>query len=153
MTCMTPPKTRQQVSDATGKTVAANVRRVRELRGLSTYDLSKRLSEVGRPIAASAVSKVERAERRVDVGDLTALAAALRVNPSTLLLPFTDYADDTVEITGVGTVSAEAAWDWADGEMPIERIEPGDPTGALLQFQVYARPPGRRMQLAPGEVD
>ncbi|MER5312910.1 helix-turn-helix transcriptional regulator [Streptomyces sp. NPDC002773] len=127
------------------------MRRVRELRGLSTYDLSRLMEAIGRPIAASAVAKIERAERRVDVGDLTALAAALRVNPSALLLPLTDRASETVEITGVGSVDAESAWDWMDGEMPIERIEPGDPTGALLQFQVYARPPGRRMQLAPGE--
>ncbi|MBT2488799.1 helix-turn-helix transcriptional regulator [Streptomyces sp. ISL-96] len=148
-----PPRTPTQISDATGKTVAANVRRVRELRGLSTYDLSKKLGEAGRPIAPSGIAKVERAERRVDVGDLTALAAVLRVTPSALLLPLTDDPAVTVEITGVGAVDAEAAWDWMDGEMPIQHIEPGDPSGALLQFQVYARPPGRRMQLSPGEAD
>ncbi|MFF1336355.1 helix-turn-helix domain-containing protein [Streptomyces sp. NPDC058290] len=147
----TQPRPRQQVTDPTGRQVAANVRRIREARGWSTYDLSRALEAAGRPIAPSAIAKVERAERRVDTGDLTALAAALRVTPSALLLPPTDSSAQRVEITGVGTVGADAAWDWMDGEMPIERIEPGDPSGALLQFQVYARPVGRRMQLAPNE--
>ncbi|MEV5441407.1 helix-turn-helix domain-containing protein [Streptomyces sp. NPDC052644] len=151
MTDKTRAKT--QITDPTGRSVASNVRRVRDLRGLSTYDVSRLLSAVGRPITASAIAKVERGERRVDVGDLTALAAVLRVNPSALLLPLTDDPADTIEITGVGSVDAERAWDWMDGEMPIEHIEPGDPTGALLQFQVYARPVGRRMQLAPGGDD
>lgn len=148
---MTTPRARTQITDDTGKNVALNVRRVRERRGLSTYDLSALLEEAGRPIAPSAIAKVERGERRVDVGDLTALAAVLRVNPSALLLPLTDSAADTVHITGVGAVGADTAWDWADGEMPIQRIEPGDPAGELLQFQVYARPPGRRMQFYPSE--
>ncbi|WP_051820671.1 helix-turn-helix domain-containing protein [Streptomyces flavochromogenes] len=145
------PRKPTQITDETGRNVATNVRRLRELRGHSTYDLSRLLEAAGRPIAPSAIAKLERGERRVDVGDLTALAAVLRVNPSALMLPLTDSAAETVELTGVGAVSAEAAWDWMDGEMPIERIEPGDPSGALLQFQVYARPRGRRMQLAPGE--
>lgn len=149
----TAPRPRPQVTDPTGRQVAMNVRRLREARGWSTYDLARLLDAAGRPIAASAIAKVERAERRVDTGDLTALAAVLRVNPSALLLPFTDDPAQRVEITGVGEVDAERAWDWVDGEMPIERVQPGDPSGALLQFQVYARPPGRRMQLSPGEVD
>lgn len=81
------PRNRTQITDETGKTVAANVRRLREARGLSTYDLSRALAEAGRPIAPSAIAKVERAERRVDVGDLMALAVVLGVSPVTLLLP------------------------------------------------------------------
>jgi transcriptional regulator with XRE-family HTH domain len=144
MTCMTqPPKPRTQVADETGKTVAANVRRVRELRGLSTYDLSKLMGEVGRPIAASAIAKVERGERRVDVGDLTALAAVLRVNPSSLLLPLEDSDEVDVEITGGGRVSADVAWDWADGKRPL-RWPGGDQSTASMEFRLYGRPPGRR---------
>ncbi|NED31963.1 helix-turn-helix transcriptional regulator [Streptomyces sp. SID8499] len=150
LTAMTAAsRPRPQVTDATGRQVAANVRRIREARGWSTYDLARVLESAGRPIAPSAIAKVERAERRVDAGDLTALAAALKVNPSALLLPFTDSPAEVVEITGVGTVGADAAWDWLDGEMPIERVVPGDPEAILMQFQVYARPPGRRVQLVP----
>ncbi|MEW2253724.1 helix-turn-helix transcriptional regulator [Streptomyces sp. NPDC047869] len=137
----------------TAATVAANVARLRKARGWSIYALAGAMEKAGRPITPSAVAKLEKMQRQVSVDDLTALAAVLRVNPSALLLPLTDSAAESVEITGVGTVDAERAWEWLDGEMPIERIEPGDPSGALLQFQVYARPPGRRMQLSPGEVD
>lgn len=137
----------------TAATVAANVARLRKARGLSIYALAGLMEKAGRPITPSAVAKVEKQQRQVTVDDLVALAACLRVGPSALLLPLTDDPADSVEITGVGTVDAERAWDWVDGEMPIEQIAPGDPSGALLQFQVYARPPGRRMQLLPSEED
>lgn len=136
----------------TAATVAANVRRLRDdVRGWSTYELSGKLAKAGRPIAPSAVAKIERGERQVTVDDLMALAATLRVSPSALLLPLVDDPAEDVEITGVGTVRADRAWDWMDGEMPIEEIKPGDPSGAILQFQVYARPAGRRMQLGASD--
>lgn len=145
------PRSRTQITDPTGQNVAANVRRIREARGWSTYELARTLKDAGRPISPSAIAKVERAERRVDVGDLTALAAALKVNPSALLVPPTDGPADRVELTGVGTVGGDAAWDWVDGEMPIERIEPGDPGAALMFFQAYARPTGRRRSFFEGD--
>ncbi|MET7619038.1 helix-turn-helix transcriptional regulator [Streptomyces sp. NPDC005408] len=137
----------------TGKTVGENLARLRKVRGLTTRQLSGLLERNGRHIPASGITRMEKAERQVTADELVALAAALRVNPSALLLPLNDDPATTVEITGVGTVSAEDAWDWMDGEMPIEPIEPGDPSGAILQFQLYARPAGRRMQLSPGEED
>lgn len=145
---------------ATGRYVAANVKRLRTARGLSLRALSEALDGVGRKLSQDAINKIENGAekdtkkqiRRVDVDDLTALAAVLRVNPSTLMLPFTDDPAETAEITGVGTVRADKAWDWADGEMPIEGIKPGDPGGAILQFQFYARPSGRRMQLGAQDV-
>jgi transcriptional regulator with XRE-family HTH domain len=137
----------------TAATVAANVARLRKARGWSIYALAGAMEKAGRPITPSAIAKLEKMQRQVSVDDLTALAAVLRVNPSALLLPLTDDPAEAVEVTGVGEVNSERAWDWVDGELPIELIEPGDPSGALLQFQIYARPPGRRMQLAPGEVD
>ncbi|MFE0273795.1 helix-turn-helix domain-containing protein [Streptomyces sp. NPDC058992] len=140
-----------------GRAVAANVKRLRAARGLSLRALSEALGEVGRGLSQDAINKIENGAkpdakqvRRVDVDDLVALAAVLRVNPSALLLPPTDDPAETVEVTGVGEVSAEAAWDWADGEMPIEHVEPGDPTGAILQFEFHARPPRRRRQISPG---
>lgn len=139
----TEPRPRPQVSDPTGRQVAANVRRIREARGWSTYDLSRRLGEAGRPIAASAIAKVERAERRVDTGDLTALAVVLRVSPSALLLPLKDGPDETVEVTGAGSVSARDAWEWADGAQPLGFTFDLDHT-ELLEFELYSRPPGRR---------
>lgn len=119
----TPPRPKTQVTDPTGKTVADNIRRIRdEIRGWSTYELSRKLGEVGRPIAPSALAKIERAERRVDVGDLMALAVVLGVNPSALLFPVKVEPEGDVELTGAGVNRAEAVWAWADGHGPL-RVE------------------------------
>lgn len=143
------PRPKTQITDATGQAVAANVRRLREQRGMSTYELSRKLKEAGRPIAASAIAKLERAERRVDVGDLVTLAVALRVNPSALLLPLEDAPEKTIELTGRGAVSAADAWAWADGERPLDLDESRSSTD-MLDFDLYARPPRRRRaQRAP----
>ncbi|MFD5207305.1 helix-turn-helix domain-containing protein [Streptomyces anulatus] len=131
----------------TGETVAANIKRLRDRRGMTTRQLSGVLERAGRAIPASGITRMEKAERVVTADELTALAAALQVNPSALLLPLKDGPAELIEITGVGQVGAERAWDWMDGEMPIAEIKPGDPTGAILQFQVDARPAGRRLQL------
>lgn len=135
---MTPkPRSRTQITDPTGNHVATNVRRIREARGWSTYDLARRLEQAGRPIAPSAIAKVERAERRVDVGDLTALAAVLGVSPAALLLPMTEA--DEVEVTGGGTARATAAWAWANGQRPL-KLTPGHEETELLEYQLYGLP-------------
>jgi transcriptional regulator with XRE-family HTH domain len=111
---MTEPKRNPtQITDPTGRAVADNVRRYREGLALSTYQLSKLLADAGRTISPSAIAKIERAERRVDVGDLMALAVALHVTPISLLLPRS--AKGSVEITGGGTVDGRQAWKWAQG--------------------------------------
>ncbi|MFF1655793.1 helix-turn-helix domain-containing protein [Streptomyces sp. NPDC058255] len=140
---------------ASGRAVAANVKRLRKDRGWSLKVLSEALDGVGRKLSQDAINKIENGAaedttkqiRRVDVDDLVALAVAFNVNPSALLLPLTDDPTEIVKVTGVGDVSADRAWDWADGEMPLKDVKPGDPTGVILQFQFYARPPGRRLQL------
>lgn len=82
------PKTRRlNTIGAAGKNVAANLRRLREDRRLTTEGLSDVLREAGQPIAATGITKVEKLLRRVDVDDLVALAAALRVTPAQLLEP------------------------------------------------------------------
>ncbi|MFE6530041.1 helix-turn-helix domain-containing protein [Streptomyces rochei] len=142
---------------ASGRAVAANVKRLRADRGWSLRTLSEALDAVGRKLSQDAINKIENGAkpdakqiRRVDVDDLVALSVVFNVNPSALLLPFTDAPGDVVEVTAVGEVGAEKAWDWVDGEMPIGDVQPGDPTGAILQFQYYARPAGRRLQLGVG---
>jgi transcriptional regulator with XRE-family HTH domain len=127
----------------TAATVAANVKRIRKARGLSTYALSGQLSEAGRPIAPSAVAKVERGERQVTVDDLMALAVALDVSPSALLLPPTDDPSEKVEITGTASVPADQAWDWMDGRRRLDQPTP-DPNGAALLYALHSRPPIRR---------
>ena len=65
--------------------MAANLRRMRRERELTTAALSQRLAEIGHPIAATGITKIEMGDRRVDVDDLVALAAALDTTPNQLL--------------------------------------------------------------------
>lgn len=129
-----------------GKTVAANLVRLRKVRGLTTRQLSGALEQAGRYVPASGITRMKRAERQVTTDDLMALAAALRVNPSALLLPLTDNPADQIEITGVGTVDAAHAWDWADGCRPVQDLPDQDgPVGDdRLSWLLYSRPPSRR---------
>ncbi len=98
--------------------VAENVKRLRRLRGLSLNDLSERMGQLGRPMQASGLSKIEQGDRRVDVDDLLALALALEVNANTLLMP-ADGGPPNVDV--VPTVAAQwrGIWRWATGESPL----------------------------------
>ncbi|MFJ1604178.1 helix-turn-helix domain-containing protein [Streptomyces sp. NPDC088253] len=133
-----------------GRTVAANVKRLRAAQGMSLRALSDALSKVGRSLSQDAINKIENGSekdtkkqiRRVDVDDLIALSVVFRVSPSALLLPLDDSPTGTIEITGVGEVSGNAAWDWADGRRPL-KVERGD-YDALLEYDLYSRPPRRR---------
>jgi transcriptional regulator with XRE-family HTH domain len=126
----------------TGKTVAENLARLRKTRGLSTRQLSAELERRGRSVSASGITRMEKADRHVTADELVALAAALKVNPSALLLPLKDGPEESVEISGVGTVGASEAWDWADGRRPLG-VARGD-LDSLLDFDLYARPPRHR---------
>lgn len=135
---------------ASGRAVAANVKRLRKDRGWSLRALSEALEGLGRKLSQDAINKIENGAekdttkqiRRVDVDDLVALAIAFNVTPSTLLLP--DSIRGEAEITGVqGTIPAEDAWKWADGKRPLA-IPEGDDGTALLDFTRWARPQGLR---------
>lgn len=73
-----------------GLNVAANVHRVRKARRLSTRQLSARLTEAGRSIPPSGITRIEQGLRRVDVDDLATLAKVLDVEASQLLMPPSD---------------------------------------------------------------
>lgn len=103
---------------STGENVRQNVVRWRKARGWSTYELAGKLAAAGRAIPQSGVSRIESGARRVDVDDLTALAAVLGVSPVLLLLPPTGRG--TVEVTGAGSVDARVAWLWVLGEEPLD---------------------------------
>lgn len=136
----------------TAATVAANVHRLRRARGLSIYALSDVLSSAGRPISPSGIGKIERGERQVPVDDLMALASALGASPSALLLPLADDPTVTVEITGVGSIPADHAWDWVDGRARLDR-PCNDLGAAALEFALYSRPPIRRnREIGRGEA-
>lgn len=132
---------------STGLTVASNIARIRNARGLSTYKLSQRLAELDRPIPPSAITRIEAGTRKVDVDDLMAFAVALRVSPTALLLEPTTTGMQ--EISGAGLVKADVAWEWLYGERPLEEDLPADDDGEVWNdFQTYSRPPGRRQYSA-----
>ncbi|MFJ6540474.1 helix-turn-helix domain-containing protein [Streptomyces sp. NPDC091385] len=115
----------------TARTVAANVRRLREARGLSLRGLSQLLDGVGRNLSADAINKIENCRlgevnpkqtRRADVDDVTALALVLNVSPLTLLLPPAS-GDERVHLTDTVTVTAGDVWRWAEGRQSIPAAE------------------------------
>lgn len=127
----------------TAATVAENVQRLRKRHDLSIYQLSALLRDAGRPITPAAVGKIERQQRQVTVDELAVLAVIFKVSPSALLLPLKDAPTDVVEVTGAGEVSAEDAWDWADGLRPLKFSE-GDTDTQMLEYDLYSRPSRRR---------
>ncbi|MDN6537500.1 MAG: helix-turn-helix transcriptional regulator [Corynebacterium variabile] len=96
----------------TGEAVRANVKRLRESQNLTFAELSRRLDALGNPIPPLGLRRIEQGDRKVDVDDLMALAVALRVAPSILLLPDTDSGDDQVEATGIRGITVQKLWEW-----------------------------------------
>jgi len=127
----------------TGRIVAENIARLRDRRGFTTRQLAGALERAGRPIPASGITRMEKAERVVTVDDLIALAVVLKVSPSALLLQLKDGPSETIEITGFGEAAADQAWRWLDGEGPLDMAAGNDST-ELLEYDLYARPPRRR---------
>ena len=129
-----------------GERLSSTLRRLRRARNLSPDDLAARLDSLGRPMAAGVLGKIERGERRVDVDDLVALAAALDVNPSTLLLP-SSSDDAPTRLTPEREVPAWAAWQWMDGYAPLPSGSEEDGYNTPAEFDdflQFARPAERR---------
>lgn len=134
---------------ASGRAVAANVKRLRAARGMSLRALSEALGKVGRSLSQDAINKIENGSeegttkqiRRVDVDDLVALAIALGVSPATLLLP--QDARGTAEVTGAGEVEATLAWRWMWCQEPI-LLPDGEEEAdrAQVEFLLNSRPIG-----------
>ena len=137
------PTTKRRANELgpTGQVVAINVARLRVALGLSTYRLSELLTDIGRPIAASAISKIEGGTRRVDTDDLMALSVALDVPPAALLLP--PVAEGRVALVADYMNEADRIWDWAEGARPLH-LPPDDDGEYWNAWQSRAKPPGRR---------
>lgn len=130
------------------RTVAENVRAIRDRRRLSQQQLAAELARLGRPMQASAVAKVESGDRRVDVDDLAALAVALNVPVARLLLPDVDE-DEPVEVTPGRAVPMWSAWQWATGQTTLadEQDDFMDPVVQRRQLDYLAeRPDWRRLR-------
>lgn len=101
----------------TAETLSRNLTRLREAKGLTFTQVSKRLADGGRSISPLAVRRIEDGERRVDVDDLMALAIALDVSPTYFLMPDTEGPGDEVIVTGRSeSVTAKKLYDFLHGE-------------------------------------
>jgi hypothetical protein len=114
-----PPRRSNELGP-TGERVADNIRDLRDSAKprLSTYDLAERMAELGRPIAPTGITKIEAKGRRVDAGDLIALALALNTTPNRLLLPGSRYTDREVQLTPNESKVETEAWVWANRSLP-----------------------------------
>lgn len=135
----------------TSRQVAANLARLRTERGLSTTRLSAVLKALGQPIPPTGITRIEKGQRRVDADDLVALALALGVNVSALLLPPT--ASGTAEVTGIDhPLEAFRLWAWASGDAqlpladdpawdgPTENVPPAEREQRSLRWWQLCKP-------------
>lgn len=124
----------------TGDRVAANVFALRRARGLNQPQLAASMEAAGRPVHATAISKIEQQDRRVDVDDLVALAIALGVSPNRLLLPARPDESKQAELTPDVTVTADEAWKWALGLQPLARdLEQAARDGEDARVELWQR--------------
>jgi transcriptional regulator with XRE-family HTH domain len=141
------PAKKQIDAGPIGSAVAANIERLRESQNLSYAELSRRLDELGRPIAPLGLTRIRDQKRRVDVDDLVALALALDVSPATLLLlpeALVGGANGTAPVTeGGADYPRRQIWRWLVAEAPID--DPGSiglPSTSAVGFQLRAVPQG-----------
>lgn len=117
----------------TSRTVADNVKKLREDLGLNYTEVSERLSSAANwSINAVGIRRIEAGERRVTPDDLTALAIAFGVSPATLLMPAvrTVVAEERVELTGLPQpLRADDMWEWLAAR--------GLPRGDIVDVQQY----------------
>lgn len=104
------------MTDPTSVCVGANLRRIRTEKGITIRDLSALIEAADLKMGWTTISRTENGLRRVDVGELTALAVALEVSPLELLIP----KDDWMEITGFGGAPTGAVQDWFRAGGPLE---------------------------------
>jgi transcriptional regulator with XRE-family HTH domain len=127
---------------------AANLKQIRQERGVSYAELARRLRSLLHPILDTGVMKIEKGERRVDVDDLVALALALGVTPNRLILPDVDLPGISIEYMLTPAVAGNpiALWQWAQGErhpgIPVEGAHSWLSGGAHpdLMFALANRP-------------
>ncbi|MFF1411954.1 helix-turn-helix domain-containing protein [Streptomyces sp. NPDC058289] len=99
------------------RTMAAEVRRFRQVRGMSAQQLADRCAELGMPIARSVLANFESGRRpTLSVAELLIIAQALRVPPVSLVFPV-GYEERTEYLPGKKYDTFEAA-QWFSGEVP-----------------------------------
>jgi transcriptional regulator with XRE-family HTH domain len=107
-----------------GEVFAGEVKRVRTVRGWSQQRLADEMARLGVPIDRSAIAKVERSARQVNLDEMVAFAIALGVSPLGLVVPH--EAGAQVALTPKHTVPAAEAADWFRAVQLPPPLLPGD---------------------------
>lgn len=96
---------------------------------MTLNEVANRLAALGHPLPISALSKIETAQRRLDVDDLVALSLAMDVPPNRLLFPGEGVRpDEEIQLTpnaDEGQRTARDLWLWASGDIPAQLVSPG----------------------------
>jgi transcriptional regulator with XRE-family HTH domain len=127
------------------RTVAAQIRRYRQMRGMSTQDVADRCAELGLAIPRPVLSNLENGRREsVSVAELVILACALETSPLQLAMPV--GKQETIELAPGEQVAVWDAARWFTGELcldhdpPVQMLQPGwaapvDPADPLTAFR------------------
>ena len=137
-----------------GRNLIANVERLRAERGLSLNRLSALLEEAGRPVPPLGLSRMVKAERRIDVDELAGLAAVFGVTPDVLLAPPGEEAGDPLPEHAAAAAARQLAARiesllGASGDPQAREFASGDVDRALRRVRsrsrsCSSRPGGRR---------
>lgn len=98
-----------------GEVLAANIKRVRTSQRLGFAELSRLMSDAGRPIPELGVRRIERGERRVDFDDLLALCYVLKVCPVDLMVD-KSATDEPYPITPQLEFTSDSVREWISGQ-------------------------------------
>lgn len=120
----------------TGQRLAENVQLLRDQRGMTKAEVSRRLSALGRPMSLDVVTKIEAGTRPVDTDDLVALALVFEVSPNRLMFSVRLGGDitDVIALTGQRSMLLGDAFAWAyDGRVVPQPEEEKKRIKAILK--------------------
>jgi hypothetical protein len=91
-----------------------HIQRVRTAQRLGFAELSRNLSDIGRPIPELGLRRIERGERRVDFDDLLALCYVLQVCPVDLMVS-RDAAEEPYPVIPKRDFTSDSVREWVRG--------------------------------------
>jgi len=98
-----------------GEVLATNIHRVRTAQRLGYAELSRLLSDVGRPIPELGLRRIELGDRRVDFDDLVALCYVLKIAPVDLIVD-KDATTEPYPLIPSREFESESVREWIRGE-------------------------------------
>lgn len=110
------------MTETVGDGIGARVADVRTRKGWSQRQLAERLEALRHGLDRSALGRIETGDRKASLDDLMAVAAALDVSPTVLLLPASD--EEPVAIAPALEVTAGRARTWIRGQDPLPDQDP-----------------------------